>query len=117
MYFENYWKTRIIFSTEKTVIYDGNNIYPNKIYLLYHNNHFDSISSVKGFLQTRSFCEICLKGYANQHKCGVQIQTNRKTVKCENCDETFLKIYQKKIIKLVTYVLNHIQLEQIISVI
>ncbi len=41
------------------------------IFLLYHNNHFDLITTPAGFLKKAQFCTSCMKGFKNSadHRC------------------------------------------------
>ena len=42
-----------------------------KVHLFYHDNHFDVLTSLPGFLDTDYFCDICDKGYKTfeHHRC------------------------------------------------
>ena len=67
--------------------------------LYYNNNHFDTITSIKGFLARSYFCNRCLKGYNNttDHLCpamcrrcrafGCEWDDTRKL--CNECDRLF----------------------------
>ena len=69
------------------------------IYLYYQANHFDTITSLPGFLNTNYFCHQCHKGYdhTTDHLCdgmckscrgfGCTIENNGMT--CQECDRLF----------------------------
>ena len=79
--YESVLRTRIcVFSTivSNNVLYPGNPAFAqNGTVFLYHvqetpsYGHFDVISNVKGFLRTKFFCDVCMKGYnlAFSHNC------------------------------------------------
>ena len=72
-----------------------------KLHLFYHDNHFDVLTSLPGFLDTEYFCDICEKGYTNfdHHRCHKICQCcfNAKKeecqlsewIHCEDCDRSF----------------------------
>ena len=67
--------------------------------LYYNNNHFDTITSIKGFIGRSHFCNRCLKGYNNttDHLCKAMCRSCRAfecewddTRKlCNECDRVF----------------------------
>lgn len=70
----------------------------NKIFLLYHNNHYDVITSMPAFLGNSFYCEICKKGYNNrdQHKCNNPCyrcksihEDNGELIQCSDCFRWF----------------------------
>ncbi|VDI62247.1 Hypothetical predicted protein [Mytilus galloprovincialis] len=70
--FENYLNIRIIVFTSNSteyILYNGNEEYNEQIYLYYHDEHFDTITNITGFLAKRRFCKVCLIGYTEQHTC------------------------------------------------
>ncbi len=69
-----------------TIIYKGPEAKEKKIYLWLHQNHFDVIATMAGFLQKVYFCTACCKGYdhANAHVCSVICRHCRK----EGCTAT-----------------------------
>lgn len=66
-------------SEYKIVVLDANRVYlpmaygrgPLTIGILYDDNHYDALSSIKGFLGKKHFCSTCLKGHDHQgqHRC------------------------------------------------
>lgn len=54
-----------------------------KIYLYHHNNHYDVITTMSGFLNRNYFCQKCQKGYSNneKHIC------NKPCYLCHKCHE------------------------------
>ena len=72
-----------------------------KLHLFYHDNHFDVLTSLPGFLDTQYFCDICDKGYKTfeHHRCHKICQCcfNAKKEECQlsewlhcaDCDRSF----------------------------
>ena len=72
-----------------------------KLHLLYHDNHFDVVTSLPGLLNTNYFCDICNKGYQvfDRHRCHQVCRccfnASReecqltKWIHCEDCDRFF----------------------------
>ena len=72
-----------------------------KIYLYYHDNHYDIITSMSGFLSWNYYCTHCNKGYSNKgdHKCNLVCHACRKVheetdvvvgwIGCEKCHRFF----------------------------
>ena len=52
------------------IIYEGKTGNQN-LYLFFHNDHFDLIGKITGFVNRDYFCHKCLKGYNNKndHPC------------------------------------------------
>ena len=61
------------------IIYKTTLPYEKTIYLLYHNNHYDLITSMTAYLGYSYYCEKCDKGYNNKdgHKC--ETEANEET--------------------------------------
>ena len=69
------------------------------IYLYYHNNHFNVITSLPGFLNRSYFCHRCHKAYNNttDHMCegscrscgGFECKYEDGGIKCNECDRLF----------------------------
>ena len=69
------------------------------IYLYYHNNHFDVITSIPGFLNKSYFCHRCHKAYSNttDHLCPTMCKSCRAFgcvlegdgIVCNECDRLF----------------------------
>lgn len=82
------------------------------VYLFYHQNHYDVISSPKAFVNSCYFCEACLKGYNNKkthtkctmgnsdtpicsqcrtHECNARVEDGDKRdwLKCDECLRSF----------------------------
>ena len=67
--------------------------------LYYHNNHFDTITSLPGFLDSRYFCHRCHKIYSNtaDHMCSAMCRSCRQFgcvlqgdgIVCNECDRVF----------------------------
>lgn len=97
--FENYLNVRIIVFTSnniENILYSGNEKFDNQLYFYYHDDHFDVITNVTGFIAKRRFCKTCLIGYSNQHTCkDGKLQSNLKQWTCEKCNKTFSIKYQK----------------------
>ena len=80
-------------------------IYPPKpsnkqpIYLYFHDNHYDVITSMPGFLSVSYFCHKCKKSYSknSDHLCGAMCKACRsydcviegKGVVCDECERWF----------------------------
>ncbi|CAG2196236.1 unnamed protein product [Mytilus edulis] len=91
--FENYLNIRIIVFTSNSteyIVYNGNEEYNEQIYLYYHDEHFDTITNITGFLAKRKFCKVCLIGYTEQHTCKDNtVTTIRKQHICDKCNKTY----------------------------
>ena len=91
--FEKYLKIRIIVFTSNSteyILYKGNEEYSNQIYLYFHDEHFDVVSNITGFLAKRRFCKICLIGYTEQHTCKDNSVTSiRKQHICDKCNKSY----------------------------
>ena len=69
------------------------------LYLLLHNNHYDVITKMPGFLKRSYFCHKCRKGYSNKfdHMCPGMCGSCRAyecpgvgdTIPCEQCKRPF----------------------------
>ena len=68
------------------------------IYLYLHNNHYDVITKMPGFLNQSYFCHTCRRTYAKKtdHLCPEMCKSCGRfdcvpgvTVKCKECDRTF----------------------------
>ena len=81
------------------IIYKGPET-EKKIYLYYHENHYDVITSMPAFLSRNYFCTKCNKGYdhAEDHSCSNVCHRCRKTheeaneddwIHCEDCCRFF----------------------------
>ena len=80
------------------IIYSGPES-SNKIYLYYHNDHYDVITSMPAFLSRNYFCTKCNKGYDHKedHKCHQVCHSCRKIhepfegdwIECEKCHRYF----------------------------
>jgi hypothetical protein len=97
---EEYIKTYQILIISKDedyqFVYVGSQKY-DQIILLHKNNHYDLITSLPGFFESRKFCFKCLKPYNHDknHSC-IQIckfckrkncsQTHDSQFKCQNCN-------------------------------
>ena len=76
---------------------NNNNVTP--IYLYLHDNHYDVITSMPGFLSTSYFCHKCSKSYSNNsdHLCDAMCGSCRsydcvldgEGLKCKECDRLF----------------------------
>lgn len=102
--FENYLNIRIIIFTSNSIehiLYSGNEIYDYQIYLYLHDEHFDVVTNITGFLAKRRFCKKCLISYSEQHACKdpvtdeIEFQSRLKQWTCEKCNKTFSEKYQK----------------------
>ncbi|XP_071850632.1 uncharacterized protein [Apostichopus japonicus] len=83
------------------ILYAGQNVQGKPLFLYYHHQHFDTIVSVAGFLNSKFFCIKCLKTYThrNKHACtkrclackteGADCQTDGQRWYCESCHHTF----------------------------
>ena len=65
-------------SNGKKVMFKGETDHPTKLYLVYHEKHFDLVTTPLGFMGRDYFCDICFRGYTKsiKHAC-------RKT--CKAC--------------------------------
>ena len=81
----------IVFTSNNTenILYKGNEKFDNQLYLYYHDDHFDVITNVTGFLAKRRFCKTCLIGYTEQHTCNNTVTTIRKQNTCDKCNKTY----------------------------
>ena len=69
------------------------------IYLLLHNNHYDVITKMPGFLKRSYFCHKCRKGYSNKfdHMCpgmcgscrAYECPLDGDTIPCDQCKRQF----------------------------
>ena len=90
--FENYLNLRIIVFTSnntENILYSGNEKFGDQLYLYYHDDHFDVITDITGFLAKRRFCKTCLIGYTEQHTCNNTVTTIRKQNTCDKCNKTY----------------------------
>ena len=85
--------------------HDNAIIYPSEhsdnvtpIYLYLHNNHYDIITSMPGFLSTVYYCHKCKKGYSNKfdHQCPGMCKSCRSyecivndPLTCDECNQWF----------------------------
>jgi len=113
-YFKNYQVYIIDRNSNYEFIYKGPE-QQMKIFMLKNNNHFDLITSLPSFFETRNFCLKCLKGYENfeYHKCNNVCKSCRsrycvnrgeELYRCSNCShkcssELCLALHQEKICK------------------
>ena len=75
----------------------GNNVTP--IYLYLHDNHYDVITTMPGFLSNSYFCHKCSQSYSNKfdHVCDEMCKScrsydcvlNGNGLKCNECDRLF----------------------------
>ena len=90
---EKYLNVRIIIFTSNSteyILYSGNEEYNDQIYLYLHDEHFDVVSNITGFLAKHRFCKICLIGYSVQHTCKNNVVTSiRKQNICGKCNKTY----------------------------
>lgn len=102
--FEDYIKRNIIIvAPNKQIIY-GKYTYDENIYVLYQNNHYDLINSMKAFCCKKYYCDACLKGCANDtHNCPnnkkckychstgctAEFTSVEKNTKCDACNKVF----------------------------
>ena len=80
------------------IIYSGPEA-ENKIYLYFHDNHYDVITSMPAFLSRSYYCISCKKGYdhTEKHKCNnvchacrkVHKQSSDNWVECDKCHRFF----------------------------
>lgn len=61
-----------------------------KIFLYHHNNHYDMITTMPGFLNRSYYCQKCQKGYSNKEKniC------NNPCYPCHQCHEDETEYWQ-----------------------
>ncbi|XP_071847564.1 uncharacterized protein [Apostichopus japonicus] len=83
------------------ILYAGKHVHGKPLFLYYHHQHFDTIVSINGFLNSKFFCCKCLKAYTHRkkHACtkrclackteGVDCQTDGHIWYCELCHHTF----------------------------
>lgn len=71
------------------IVYQGPQA-DKKIYLYHHNNHYDVINTMSGFLNRSYFCQKCQKGYSNKEKhiC------NESCYLCHKCHEDQTEYWQ-----------------------
>ena len=83
----------IIFPPEPST---NNNVTP--IYLYLHDNHYDVITSMPGFLSKVYFCRKCRRTYSNNHahlcpgrcgSCGSYDCAGNADIECNDCNRTF----------------------------
>ena len=101
-YLVNYQIVVVSGDHNNTIIYPTQSSGTNEKPILcvyYNDKHFDTITSIKGFLGKSYFCNRCLKGYnvTTDHLCpamcrlcrafGCEWDDTRKT--CDDCDRTF----------------------------
>lgn len=77
------------------------------IYLLHHDNHFDTILSMKAFYNKAYWCDFCKKGYNNamNHKCRYTCKSCFRTncpfsdqnARCHLCRENYRNLQCKAI--------------------
>jgi len=67
-------------SRDPKIIYSGNVQTRKKIFLFYHDQHFDVIETITAFVRSKGYCRDCLKPYErrSKHKCEYL---------CEHCEE------------------------------
>jgi len=89
--FINYQIIVIDSANKKNRLYIGDSAKPKKIYLLHTNKiinkyHYDSIVNIKGYMQTKYYCEHCHTSYRNiyQHMCIFICEKCKKFPKCSN---------------------------------
>ena len=101
-YFTNYQIVVVSGDHNNTIIYPreppGTDEKPT-LALYYHNNHFDTITTLPGFLNRSYFCHKCHKGYSNtaDHVCPAQCGSCRRFecfihgdgIRCNECDRMF----------------------------
>lgn len=84
----------------KIMVLDANRTYlpivygrgPRILGVLYDNDHYDALGSIKGFLWKKFFCPVCCKGYDHRghHHC-----PGNRAVHCSSCDQNTCKEYQQ----------------------
>lgn len=110
--FEDYIERNIIIvHPNGSIIYPGSdNESENNIYVLYHNNHYDLITSMKAFTCKKYYCDKCKKPFdkKDDHNCpydpkctqcrktkceSIELLKNKKLIKkwieCEECNRKF----------------------------
>lgn len=80
------------------IIYTGPDV-DNKIYLFFHDGHFDVITSMAGFLSRSYYCTKCCKGYNTKeaHKCNdicyacrkIHKSSEEESISCNKCNRHF----------------------------
>jgi len=97
--FEHHLNIRIIIyygNTNESILYSGNEEFDKRIYLYYHDEHYDVITHIAPFLSSRLYCVNCLKGYTNQHSCKDGTINSRQILwSCRYCKKTYSMHYQK----------------------
>lgn len=65
-----------------SIIYEGPEA-ESKIYLYYHDQHYDIITSMPAFLNRSYFCHSCHKGYQHreQHRCNNICSSDTRTIR------------------------------------
>lgn len=60
-----------------------------QIFVIYHNNHYDSLTSIKAFLKVDYWCRYCLKGFTHsgEHRCNFTCSRCFGSEKCEEGDD------------------------------
>ena len=100
-YLTNYEINVVSGNHNSSIIYppkpSNNNVTP--IYLYLHDNHYDVITSMPGFLSTSYFCHKCKKSYSNNsdHLCGAMCGSCRSFdcvidgngMVCDECERWF----------------------------
>ena len=100
-YLTNYEINIVSGNHDNSIIYPSkpstNNVTP--IYLYLHDNHYDVITTMPGFLSTSYFCHKCSQSYSNKfdHLCDGMCKScrsydcvlNGNGLKCNECDRLF----------------------------
>ncbi|RWS00566.1 uncharacterized protein B4U79_10504, partial [Dinothrombium tinctorium] len=70
--------------TKKSFLFIGTQA-DNPIFILYHDHHYDALTSIKAFLGRNYFCKKCAKAYNNiyDHKCIYNCDSCFEPGKCE----------------------------------
>ena len=88
-------------NNDSAIIYPKDGVYSNDIkpiYLYLHDNHYDVITSMSGFLSTSYFCHKCRRAYAKKfdHLCPGMCKSCRsyecnvnEPMQCAQCKRTF----------------------------
>lgn len=84
----------------KDLFFRGSVAADKQIFIVYHNNHYDSLTSIRAFLKTDYWCRHCLKGFNDKgdHKCkftcsrcfGSETCSPEDEITCRECKRTFV---------------------------
>ena len=98
-YLTNYEITIVSGNHNDSIIYPPKPSNKQPIYLYFHDNHYDVITSMPGFLSTVYFCHKCKKSYehVSDHLCNAMCRSCRSYdcvmvgdgIVCNECDRLF----------------------------